>query len=75
MALVVHQFEVFVAEGEQVPHRRVDAHLGQGKGLAAELGFDLLEVIRYGDFTRFAADYEFVLDSLGAPPARGARDE
>lgn len=45
MRLVSHQFEVFVFEIEDIGHFRIEFHLGQGKGLSAELQFYLVQVV------------------------------
>jgi len=46
MTLIVDQFEIFVAEIEQVPPFRIQAHLRQGKRFAAELGIHLIEMVQ-----------------------------
>ena len=63
--VVVHELEVFIPEGEDILHFRIDLHLRQLARLTAELGRDLLEMVhidvgvarRMHEFSRLEAAY------------------
>ena len=46
IGIIIGQFEVFVAEAEDVFHVRIDVHPGQGARFARQLQVHLVEVVQ-----------------------------
>ena len=46
MGIVAGQFEIFIAETENILHSRIDMHLRYSAGLAGQLQTDLFDMIQ-----------------------------